>query len=157
MNKPLSNGKAMLNVKCTLTLLLLMALSLWSGFSHAQFLRPALANPDSKDVILPPDEWTGKDSIIGPADTVPQGALSLKKTETTAGLRVYPNPSHGFVEVETGTEVQEIFIYNTQGVLVKRWLLSNGPRIDLQDLIPGVYLIADRQRINPPVRIMLVF
>jgi len=58
------------------------------------------------------------------------------------GIRVFPNPSGGIVNVYSETPVQEIFVYNSEGIRLSA-IRVKGCRalLDLSDYEKGVYLL----------------
>jgi lysyl endopeptidase len=76
-------------------------------------------------------------------DILPSGVDTLD--HDSERLKVYPNPSNGFVTIEYPTLVNEadIYIYDLLGKLVMVDRIENmrGKQLDLTSLIPGVYLV----------------
>ena len=56
---------------------------------------------------------------------------------------VYPNPANGVVRIE-GVEVDEVWVYNAFGQVVKR--VRNSNEISVEGLVEGVYLVRIRDK-----------
>ncbi|MBI9036815.1 MAG: T9SS type A sorting domain-containing protein [Bacteroidales bacterium] len=57
-------------------------------------------------------------------------------------LKIYPNPAHDFVNIESTNEIQSISIHNMQGKLVKQInKVDDYTKIYTDDLAPGNYMI----------------
>ncbi len=71
------------------------------------------------------------------------GVLGIEEQEDTNRISIYPNPSNGFITVNSGASVdQKIMIYNTLGQLVYgATMTSDVQTIDLTHLDTGVYFI----------------
>ena len=61
----------------------------------------------------------------------------VDETEGTA-FTLYPNPASGVVRIE-GVEVEEVWVYNALGQMVKR--VRNSNEVSLEGLAEGVYLV----------------
>lgn len=61
--------------------------------------------------------------------------------ETKVSVSVYPNPTDGILMVETDSNVENIFIYNAQGTLVKVEPNTGKTRIDISDVEQGTYFV----------------
>jgi hypothetical protein len=73
---------------------------------------------------------------------------SVRNSMGTAGLgegniRLYPNPSNGLVNVESGSRIQKIAVYNVLGESVEAGVELKGNKAELrmQGLSEGVYLV----------------
>ena len=76
------------------------------------------------------------------------GKLTITATEDTTAIvetevafNVYPNPTDGIFMVETDSNVENIFIYNAQGTLVKVEPNTSKTRIDISDVEQGTYFV----------------
>ncbi len=65
-----------------------------------------------------------------------------------AGIKIYPNPAHDFIAIETAGQVEQISIYNSTGAKV--FAISQGTtssctltmeRLDVSPFSPGIYTI----------------
>ena len=54
-------------------------------------------------------------------------------------VRIYPNPSNGFIQIESDEDIDNIFIYDTKGRLVKK--LSFQTSLDVRDMNGGMYIL----------------
>ncbi|MBR5958741.1 MAG: T9SS type A sorting domain-containing protein [Salinivirgaceae bacterium] len=76
------------------------------------------------------------------------GKLTITATEDTTAIAetevtfsVYPNPTEDVFFVETNSNVENIFIYNAQGALVKVEPNTGKTRIDISDVETGTYFV----------------
>ena len=71
--------------------------------------------------------------------TSPEDETAIAETEVT--FSVYPNPTADVFFVETDSNVENIFIYNAQGALVKVEPNTGKTRIDISDVETGTYFV----------------
>ena len=76
------------------------------------------------------------------------GKLTITETEDTTAIvetkvsiSVYPNPTADVFFVETDSNVENIFIYNAQGALIKVEQNTGKTRIDISDVETGTYFV----------------
>ena len=68
-------------------------------------------------------------------------------------FRIFPNPTSKFITIETKEVGAQLFLYNTQGKLLKEIPnLSNIDRIDLEGLPIGVYYVVFQSISNREIR-----
>jgi aminopeptidase YwaD len=77
---------------------------------------------------------------------MPNGFVGLTNIETNekASIKVYPNPSKDFINVDIEADrfsSSEIELFDIQGIMVKKSKLNAqiGNRIDVSTLNPGAY------------------
>jgi hypothetical protein len=64
-------------------------------------------------------------------------------------LKVYPNPTNSFVNIEAVEIGSEITLYNTVGVLLaKQTAITNQLQVPLTDLADGIYLLKIKNAIG---------
>jgi len=75
-------------------------------------------------------------------------AKSVRNSMGTTGvgegsIKLYPNPSNGLVNVESGSRIQKIAVYNVLGEAVEAGISLKGNQAELrmQNLSEGVYLV----------------
>ena len=59
-------------------------------------------------------------------------------------IKIYPNPTADILNIETDSKINSIAIFDTKGSLIKNFQetgISNGKRIDVSDLISGIYMV----------------
>lgn len=56
-------------------------------------------------------------------------------------IRLYPNPSHEFIQISGLTEKQKYTLYNIIGIKIKNGLISNNKKIDIRNLTNGLYFL----------------
>jgi hypothetical protein len=73
---------------------------------------------------------------------------SVRNSMGTTGIgegkiKLYPNPSNGMVNVESGSRIQKISVYNVLGEAVEAsvTLKGNQAEMHMQNLAEGVYLV----------------
>ncbi len=73
---------------------------------------------------------------------------SIRNSMSTTGvaegkIKLYPNPSNGLVNVESGSRIQKISVYNVLGETVEAGVTLKGMQAELrmQNLAEGVYLV----------------
>lgn len=69
--------------------------------------------------------------------TLQKGQMGIAEINQES-IRVYPNPTSDFIQIETQKEIQEVMIYNTSG---QQLIHSNSTRINTKELPKGVYII----------------
>lgn len=66
---------------------------------------------------------------------------TLNSAIRSASLNVYPNPATNFIMVDHKPNVSHYAIVNTSGQIVQRGSFSNGNRIELENLLRGMYVL----------------
>jgi hypothetical protein len=67
--------------------------------------------------------------------------LSVDYFNEKSSLKIFPNPSSNFIEI-TGLATQENYeIYNTLGQEIKKGIVNENERIDIQNLTNGLYFL----------------
>lgn len=56
-------------------------------------------------------------------------------------ISFYPNPTHDFLNVSGISGKETVYIYNNEGRLVKQTSIEEDSRVDLADMISGIYFI----------------
>lgn len=59
-------------------------------------------------------------------------------------IKIYPNPTAEILNIETDSKINSIAIFDAKGSLIKNFQetgISNGKRIDVSDLISGIYMV----------------
>lgn len=87
----------------------------------------------------------------------------LIETSTTSvsdpahsSLKIYPNPTTSYFQVENSTDVAKVVVYNIVGSKMKEFDARNQTRFDVADLTEGIYLIRlldARQNVLKTVRL----
>jgi len=87
------------------------------------------------------------------------GVLGIEEQEDTNRISIYPNPSNGYITVNSGASVnQKIMIYNTLGQLIYgTTMTSDVQNIDLTHLDTGVYFIQNTSSkgIQPTLKLII--
>jgi len=78
-----------------------------------------------------PTQVTCTDAFLGVND------ISSDKKSTL----LYPNPAKDFISIQSSKSVSEVKIYTTAGALVKSVSKVSDNKIDISDLIAGVYVV----------------
>lgn len=55
-------------------------------------------------------------------------------------IKLFPNPASSFVKIEATGRIEQIEVYTIQGKLIEQTMLNND-QLDIQELIPGMYLV----------------
>ena len=108
------------------------------GTSTANFVFRAIKFP--KDYAA----FTGKD--LTPTTTVEINTngnscnvLGVTPFEISDNVNIYPNPTTGFISVNTKLSIDKIEIYNTLGKLMKSVL--NNKNVSIENYYAGIYFI----------------
>lgn len=59
-------------------------------------------------------------------------------------MKIYPNPTTEILNIETDSKINSIAIFDAKGSLIKNFQetgISNGKRINVSDLISGIYMV----------------
>lgn len=59
-------------------------------------------------------------------------------------IKIYPNPTAEILNIETDSKINSITIFDAKGSLIKNFQetgISNGKRINVSDLISGIYMV----------------
>ena len=67
--------------------------------------------------------------------------LGIKYLKTKKRLKLYPNPSMGFIQFANFSERETVKIYDVLGNLVIEKIISNQEKIDIQTLTKGLYCV----------------
>lgn len=65
-------------------------------------------------------------------------ALSIKENQLNGNLKLYPNPTNSFVNIETDLAVENSSVFNQIGQLISTQKTS---KIDLSNATPGMYIV----------------
>jgi hypothetical protein len=68
-------------------------------------------------------------------------AIFAGTDEIPSMISVYPNPTRDFINIITGSDQSEAFIYDMNGALLKHCEIKSQDMIDLQNLPKGIYCI----------------
>ena len=69
-------------------------------------------------------------------------AENIKHSELTGQISVYPNPSNGFITINSNSDKKISYeIYNSVGKLVKKGSIINSSTLDLTKFNKGIYLL----------------
>jgi hypothetical protein len=56
-------------------------------------------------------------------------------------LKVYPNPTADFFQINNGLNIKKVIVYNMFGKEVKSFYHYNNAQHDVNDLRPGMYIV----------------
>jgi len=59
-------------------------------------------------------------------------------------MKIYPNPTAEILNIEADSKINSIAIFDAKGSLIKNFQetgISNGKRINVSDLISGIYMV----------------
>lgn len=108
------------------------------------FINPAtsMIPPDSGWVLDPASVCPGAPlSTVVMVDSGNGAALPVSRVEFT-NIKIYPNPSTGFINISNLKETSHVRIFNIAGQIVKDVMVgANDSRIDIQDLAQGFYFV----------------
>lgn len=85
------------------------------------------------------DAGTLLDRII--AWTASNTTLSTNDNISIEKIKIFPNPSSNFIEITGLTTKNSYEIYNTLGKEVKKGIVSENEKIDIQNLTNGIYFL----------------
>lgn len=60
---------------------------------------------------------------------------------SNSNLKLYPNPSSDFIKITGLTTIKHYEIYNTLGQEIKKGIVSENKKIDIQNLTNGIYFL----------------
>lgn len=84
------------------------------------------------------DSCMGTDTILV---TITKSTVGLNNKSISSGIKVFPNPSKGKVNISSAFEaINRVEVYSLQGQLVKQLNEINAPRIDFE-LAKGFYMV----------------
>ncbi|HMT77553.1 MAG: hypothetical protein KBF75_01600 [Saprospiraceae bacterium] len=66
-------------------------------------------------------------------------AAGFSRIENVETVKIFPNPSSDYVQLDSKEAVKNIIFYNTEGRIVKEVLSYNKGLIPVNNLIPGTY------------------
>ena len=109
---------------------------------------PDWADPEAGDFTLPEGSLLLESSqiggIVGDPRWDPNYGVGIKRLESTASFRFFPNPADRvfYLTMDPVLEGSSLTVYNTMGVTVKRFqnVHSDTPLL-IADLQPGVYFV----------------
>lgn len=85
------------------------------------------------------ESTTGYNNLL---QTINLGSLGAKAISSDQFLLISPNPSSDFITIQFKNDDEEkIQIYNTIGQMVKETTISNHQKIDISELLNGIYFI----------------
>ncbi|MBR9918148.1 T9SS type A sorting domain-containing protein, partial [bacterium] len=64
--------------------------------------------------------------------------FSVQEERAKPSLSIYPNPSRNLININSDSEINEVFILDLKGSIVQT---HNSNRFNVSDLTPGVYFI----------------
>ncbi len=70
--------------------------------------------------------------------------LSTDEVGKKESIKIYPNPTAEILNIETDSKINSIAIFDAKGSLIKNFEetgISNGKRINVSDLISGIYMV----------------
>ncbi|MGE6396746.1 T9SS type A sorting domain-containing protein [Chryseobacterium scophthalmum] len=70
--------------------------------------------------------------------------LSTDEVGKKESIKIYPNPTAETLNIETDSRINSIAIFDAKGSLIKNFQeagISNGKRINVSDLISGIYMV----------------
>ena len=70
--------------------------------------------------------------------------LSTDEVGKKESIKIYPNPTAETLNIETDSKINSIAIFDAKGSLIKNFQetgISNGKRINVSDLISGIYMV----------------
>lgn len=70
--------------------------------------------------------------------------LSIDEVGKKELIKIYPNPTAEILNIETDSKINSIAIFDAKGSLIKNFQetgISNGKRINVSDLISGIYMV----------------
>lgn len=103
---------------------------------------------DPNSVVPSQDVWLIKvDSMGCLVDNCISLGYANEQIEPTY-FYAHPNPSNGFININTNTTLKLLGIYNLMGVKVKEITFFNDEKINLVDLPKGIYFIKAIDQLN---------
>jgi hypothetical protein len=89
----------------------------------------------SFSVSSPTNTQFGFDNLVINNNTLSINDLTLRT------VKVFPNPSSDFIEITGLTAIEDYRIYNTLGQEVKKGIVLENKKIDIQSLTNGIYFL----------------
>ena len=81
-------------------------------------------------------------AITVSGDGTSNTTLSINEVEFTIGnIKVYPNPASDYITISELKKVEKYEIYNSIGQKLKKGIISNKEKIDIENLIKGIYFL----------------
>lgn len=80
-------------------------------------------------------------------DNIQINNLSVLSTDEVGKremIKIYPNPTAETLNIETDSKINSITIFDSKGSLIKNFQeagISNGKRINVSDLVSGIYMV----------------
>ena len=105
-----------------------------------------IQNTTASTTLAPDSGWVGDGAPCNIADAMSlisenAGVLPVVREEFS-DIKVYPNPSNGFINFSNLEESSRVIITNIAGQIVKNTVVDrNNNRIDIQDLSQGFYFV----------------
>lgn len=103
-----------------------------------------ILNNTSTSLLPPANNWTyitGCGSIAS-LILIGDGPVLPVTREEFSNIKIYPNPSTGFINISNLKETSRVRISNIAGQIVKDVMVGvNDNRIDIQDLAQGFYFV----------------
>lgn len=105
---------------------------------------------DLSQIQLGNNDWMGLSFGQRPPFTPTEAANSVLGISDIGKqtFRIYPNPAHDFIQIESPESVKEINIYSVSG---QKILSSKAKKVNIQALSPGVYFIEITTHTNSTV------
>ena len=110
--------------------------------SYTQYLGTFTAPASGDYLTIEPaaigNFWFGLDDFFLEIDT----SLSLEEVElTNNNIKIYPNPSNDFIQINGLIRKERYRIYNTLGAEIKEGEISDNEKINIQILKSGLYFV----------------
>lgn len=68
------------------------------------------------------------------------GVKEVTKNKET--ISIFPNPTNDYFDIEAeGASSLSVYIYNTKGSQVAKGIYKSGERVNVSNLIPGIYVV----------------
>ena len=125
-------------------------LGVWTTWKFKQYSWYGSVNGISGNVDLNSFHGTISDfqTLIG------TNAITISQI---AGLKVYPNPTDGFVNLQAdNNNLQSVKIFDVNGRFLRETNIATNPKIDLQELSAGIYFLNIKDINNNVARIRIV-
>ena len=107
----------------------------WSNFSF-DFVAP---NNGTYITVMP----TGELDLVTQIDdfTISPSTLSINDFEIRNSIKIHPNPTQEFINVSGLIETEKYSILNKLGQVVKKGIISENEKINIQNLTNGFYFL----------------
>jgi len=108
------------------------ASSVWYDYyTHDQYTA-------GNSITLEPGEYKIFTSEILDLPDIPE---SINEINPKTNFKVYPNPAKDVLYFENNKQINSVKISNIQGKTIKEFKQVNGNKIDIKNLLPGIYFI----------------